>query len=150
MTIKSFVFGAARGFVGTQGRKPTWSHRRCRSTFGLHSRGSWRHATVRRIWYPATLGSIWPTQIRRYSSSRSFCRFFLPLGSPISRHCRQRRAFFCDTPLRVPHARRMSLPRNYFRMIPIAGQIKTALSAASRADRRRSPPLVCELSASTI
>lgn len=140
MTIKSFIFDAAR-VRGTRGRtvenlRGPIANADPRSVCILEAPGAMpRYAHL----VSATLGSIWPIQIRRYSSPRSFRRFFLPLGSsPIpDRHCRQLRVFFCGTPLWVLRVRRMSLPRNYFRMIPIAGQIKTALSAP-RADRGRS------------
>lgn len=105
-------------------------HRRCRSTYDPHSRGSWRHARTR-IWYPATLaGSIWSVQIPQCSSSRLHRRFFSPFSIRDLRR-RRRSLFFYGALLVCTRARRpASLPRNYFRMIPIAGQIKTALSAA--------------------
>lgn len=45
-------------------------------------------------------------------------------------------------------SRKKTLPRNYFRMIPIAGQIKTALSAA-HADRPRGGSLPKDQDATT-
>lgn len=149
MTIKLFIFDAAR----VRETRTRWQ-KTCviPSPMQIHVRSAFSkllapcHST--RIWYPATLSSIWPIQIHGYSDSRSFRRFFPSLVHDL-RHCRQRRrVFFCNAPPRVPRTRRMSLPRNYFHMIPIARQIKIALSA-SRADREhrlRTVRCECDLS----
>lgn len=98
MTIKLFIFDAAR----IRETRTRWQ-KTCvvPSSMQIHVRSAFSkllapcHST--RIWYPATLSSIWPIQIHGYSDSRSFRRFFPSLVHDL-RHCRQRRrVFFCNT-----------------------------------------------------
>lgn len=120
------------------------SYCRCRCTLDPHSRVlAPCHSTCIGVYLVSSdpLGSIWSIQIpgTRVPGVRS--AGFFP--SVISGDDDEPSSAIHHP--RISRARRTFLPRNYFRMIPIVGQIKTALSAlhADRSERR--PPLVCEL-----
>lgn len=151
MTIKSFIFDATRVVVrgGHEiGRQKTsrGPDRRCRSTHDPHSRGSWRHATVRAFGIPrlSPVQHLADTNTQ-CSSSRPHRWFFFPFLTrrDLRRRRRRRRgrgrgrrAFFCGTLLVCALAQEGSRPYRaiILRMIPIVGQIKIVLSAP-HADR---------------
>jgi hypothetical protein len=105
-------------------------------TLDPHSRGSWRHATA------CAFGILRLSSVAsgRYKYSVLVVRVRSVVSSPfLVRDLRSSSSatttdFLLYTLPRVSRARRMSLPCNYLRMIPIVGQIKTVLSA-THADR---------------
>lgn len=112
-----------------------------------HSRVCWRHAAVRAFGIPqlSSVASGW----YKYSVLAVHVRSVVssPFWSPRSPTLSATTADFLlrYTLPRVSRARRTSLPRNYLRMIPIVGQIKTVLSAM-HADRGERRSFVYELS----